>query len=110
MKDYLYRKNIPVKLLAGNLGISTSYLYQIIRGERKPSIELAQRIEEYTEGEVTVGQLLGFEEQGAERPAGPLEIHRNCDQRLSTLEEKQIQISEKMNQIESRLGTLEERK
>ena len=61
MKDYLFKYDISVKQFAGKLGISTSYLYQLIRRERKPSIELAHKIEETTEGEVKVEQLLGFE-------------------------------------------------
>ncbi len=40
------------KVVAENLGISTSYLSEILTGKKKPTIELAQRIEEYTNNEV----------------------------------------------------------
>ncbi|MCB1083769.1 MAG: helix-turn-helix transcriptional regulator, partial [Simkania sp.] len=47
MKDFLFRKNLTVKKFAGDLGISPSYLYQLLRGERKPSLQLAHKIEKY---------------------------------------------------------------
>lgn len=99
MKDYLFRKNLSVKQMAGDLNISTSYLYQLIRGERKPSIELAQRIEKITSGEVTLEMLLGSEEEGmtTKREWGLSEIQ-------SSVNEK---IEERLGKIESRLTALE---
>lgn len=85
--------------MAGDLNISTSYLYQLIRGERKPSIELAQRIEKITSGEVTLEMLLGIEEEGMapKREWGLSEIQ-------SSVNEK---IEERLGKIESRLTALE---
>lgn len=59
MKFYLFKHNLPVKKCAADLQISTSYLYQILSKERKPSLALALKIEHYTQGEVTVNDLLG---------------------------------------------------
>ncbi len=111
MKDYLFRKNLSVKQLAGDLNISTSYLYQLIRGERKPSIELAQRIEEYTDGEVTIGKLLGLE--GEEVSSCALgnsfaSQSKEYEQRFSSLENASEKFGEKLEEIEGRLIKLEQ--
>lgn len=102
MKDYLFRKNLSVKQLAADLEISPSYLYQLVRGERKPSLELAKKIETITDGEVTVGRLLGFK---GEKPG--MDLEAKYDARLAVLERVQGQFDEKIAQIESRLSKLE---
>lgn len=61
MKEYLFRKKITFKEFAFQLKISTSYLYQLISGDRKPSLKLAQKIEDYTQGAIDVNQLLGVD-------------------------------------------------
>lgn len=107
MKDYIFRKNLSVKQLAATLEISTSYLYQLIRGERKPSLELAQKIEECTGGEITVGKLLGFKEEGP-----PLDEKSSIDEyepRISLLENCSEKFSCKLEQFEERLSRLEEK-
>lgn len=63
MKAYLFKHDIPIKQCAGDLGISTSYLYQLLKNERKPSLALAIKIEKYTDGEVTAAELMGVEEE-----------------------------------------------
>jgi len=57
MRDYLFKHNLPVKKFAADLGISASYLYQLLKKERKPSLELALKIERYTQGKVSVDEL-----------------------------------------------------
>jgi len=61
MKEYLFRNKLTVKEFAFRLKISASYLYQLINGDRKPSLKLAQKIEEYTQGAIDVNQLLGVD-------------------------------------------------
>lgn len=39
MKDYLFKYDLPVKKFAADLGISVSYLYQLLKKERRPSLE-----------------------------------------------------------------------
>lgn len=103
MKDYLFRNNLSVKQLAADLEISPSYLYQLIRGERKPSLELAQRIETITEGEVTVGRLLGFtNEEG-----GDWGLHDQYVGKLQDIENSLETLHTKIDEIESRLSKLE---
>ena len=104
MKDYLFRKNLSVKQLASDLRISPSYLYQLIRGERKPSLDLAQKIETLTEGEVTVGRLLGFNENASDYYT----LHEQYQQKMAYVEESITEIHEKIEDFESRISKLEE--
>ena len=46
MKEYLFRNKLTVKEFAFRLKISASHLYQLISGDRKPSLKLAQKIEQ----------------------------------------------------------------
>ena len=61
MKEYLFRNNLTVKEFAFQLKISASYLYQLINGDRKPSLKLALKIEECTRGAIDINQLLGID-------------------------------------------------
>jgi transcriptional regulator with XRE-family HTH domain len=110
MKDYLFRKNLSVKQMAGDLNISTSYLYQLMRGERRPSAALAQRIETITSGEVTLEMLLGIEEEGmtTKREWCFSETQSlEHEKRISHLENVNEKIEERLGKIESRLTALE---
>ena len=104
MKDYLFRKNLSVKQLASDLEISPSYLYQLIRGERKPSLDLAQKIEIITGGDVTVGRLLGLNKQAPDY----FTLHEQYHQKMIHVEESIVEIHEKIEQFESRISKLEE--
>lgn len=94
MKAYLFKYDLPVKQFASDLGISTSYLYQLLRKERKPSLELALKIEQYTNGEVSVQELLEEKpEIVAKNPIEEkikyLETHlKRLEERLSMLEDQ----------------------
>lgn len=95
--------------MAGDLNISTSYLYQLIRGERKPSIELAQRIETITGGEVTLEMLLGIKgEEITIRCERTLSDHQSLEyeKRFSSLESAHEKIEERLENIEGRLTEL----
>lgn len=98
MKDYLFRKKLSPKQFAADLNISTSYLYQLMRGERKPSLELAQKIEDMTLGEVSVARLMGIEKRD-ESPT--------IEERLEQLEDSWIKLQIRLNTIEGRLSKLE---
>jgi len=52
LKDYLIKKDIPIKEFGKSLSLSKPHMYAVVRGERKPSLELAVLIEEKTENEV----------------------------------------------------------
>ena len=98
MKNYLFRKNISPKQFAADLDISTSYLYQLLRGERKPSLELAQKIEEYTSGELTVAKIMGIEKD---------EDPKTFEERLENLEAVSEKIELRLNKIEGHLKNLD---
>lgn len=57
LRTYLFNRDLPVKKFAADLGISVSYLYQLLKNERKPSLELALKIERHTQGNVSVEAL-----------------------------------------------------
>lgn len=62
------------------IGTSAAYISQIESGHRRPSIELAKRIEKATHGRVPAGALMGLGSSKAVREAStPFET----DQRLS---------------------------
>jgi transcriptional regulator with XRE-family HTH domain len=110
VKDYLFRKNLTVKKFAADLEISTSYLYQLLRGERKPSLQLAHKIEKYTSGEISVKDLLSEILQRKYVPSRELDLQKeleNQEKRLEDLEtsDKELRLSFEM--IEERLLKLE---
>ena len=53
--------------VAEQLGISVPFLGHICREVRRPSLDLAVRIERLTEGEVSVAYLAGLPEHTADR-------------------------------------------
>ena len=55
---YLSEKGISQRALAKKLGVSTNHVNLIAREKRLPSIYLARKIENATEGDVPVYELL----------------------------------------------------
>jgi len=110
MKDYLFRKNLTVKKFAADLEISTSYLYQLLRGERKPSLKLAHKIEKYTKGEITVKKLLDEALQKKSAFYKELDIQQELEiyeKRLLELEAYDKDLKIQFDLIERRLSKLE---
>lgn len=64
IKDFCKNKQIKIKDFAGILKIPPTYLSQIIIGYRRPSPELAAKIEQATGGQVSRLELLYPEKQG----------------------------------------------
>ena len=58
LKEYVEKENVNVCEMARKLEIHHSYLFMIITGKRHPSIHLARRIEDMTEGNVKVDELI----------------------------------------------------
>ena len=58
LDEYLFRKRISQTDFAKDLGISRNHLGEILRGRRTPSVKLAKKIEELTQGEVTREQAM----------------------------------------------------
>lgn len=52
LKDYLLKNGIKAKEFGESINLSKPHMYAILRGARKPSLELAVLIEEITSSEV----------------------------------------------------------
>lgn len=55
---YLKIKNIRNSQFAKNIGISRNYIELIISGKRRPGVNLAAKIQDNTDGYVSVDELL----------------------------------------------------
>lgn len=64
-KTWLQLKGIHQKDMAETIGIKPSSLSMILSGKTKPSLEIASRIEQLTNGEITRMDLLYPEETEA---------------------------------------------
>lgn len=58
LDEYLFRKRVSQTEFAKELGISRNHLGEILRGRRSPSVKLAKKIEELSQGEVTKEEVL----------------------------------------------------
>jgi hypothetical protein len=61
LRDWLYYKRMTVKQLAENIGICRMHASSIVNQRIRPGERLAKDIEQFTGGEVTREELLGFE-------------------------------------------------
>lgn len=57
LAKYLNSSKRSASWLAASVGCETSTITRILRGERRPSINLAARIERATGGEVTISDF-----------------------------------------------------
>ena len=60
LKRYLDEKRLTYREFAEKLGIRTQYVQSIAYGKQKPSLDLAVKIEEITNGELTAKDLLHY--------------------------------------------------
>lgn len=58
LKDFLKKNRWTQRKLAQELGVSEAYITYILNGKNNPSPILAKRIEELTDGAVTVYDLI----------------------------------------------------
>ena len=64
LAEYLSRHNVTQQVLAARAGIATNMVSAIKTGRRRPSPEVAKRIEAATNGEVPAANLLGVADTG----------------------------------------------
>lgn len=57
LRNYLFNEKMPASVFARKIGVSGNHMRLIVREEQRPGLELAQRIEIETGGQVTVGEL-----------------------------------------------------
>jgi transcriptional regulator with XRE-family HTH domain len=65
LREYLFKHRKTQVEMAKQLGVSVNHFSQLVRHKRHPSIALAIKIEELTEGEVTKEELI-FPQEGSE--------------------------------------------
>lgn len=58
LDEYLFRNKLSRTDFAEQLGISRGHLQHILNGSRRPSVPLAKKIQEITEGKVTKEEAL----------------------------------------------------
>ena len=58
LREYLQEQKISQRELARRLSISYSYIYMIMSGTRRPSVDVAREIVKMTNNEVTLDELL----------------------------------------------------
>jgi hypothetical protein len=59
LKDYLYFNEIKLRAFAESVDCTYNHMALIVRGQRKPGLELAMRISKETGGEVSVMDIRG---------------------------------------------------
>lgn len=64
LEIYLFEIAQTKKAFAETVGIDPGHLHSILRGRRRPSVKLARKIEEATDGKVTKEELLFPEDFG----------------------------------------------
>jgi len=58
LADYIKAKQTTASRLAGEVGVPVSTITRLLRGERKPGIDLVSRIVDATNGEVTAEDFM----------------------------------------------------
>ncbi|UWQ30225.1 helix-turn-helix transcriptional regulator [Leisingera sp. M523] len=74
LSKYLKRKKIRQKAFAEKVGISAPYLNQILAGKRRPGIDLMEKIQNATGGEVPVSEWLGKRKSKGSHSGSPAHI------------------------------------
>jgi hypothetical protein len=59
LRTYIEKNEINVPLFADELGVTADYLYKILRGERRGSLDLAFKVQEKTRGVVPAESFRG---------------------------------------------------
>ena len=59
LEEYLRKNKIRHRAFAKDVDISQAHVSLIIKGERRPSVEVAKRVEKTTNGDVSAAELLG---------------------------------------------------
>lgn len=66
VSDFLERRRLTQDDFARSIGVNRSFVSQLASGKKRPSPEIAKKIEAATDGEVSAASLLGVAELGGE--------------------------------------------
>ncbi|MBF5060042.1 helix-turn-helix domain-containing protein [Candidatus Neptunochlamydia vexilliferae] len=58
LEDFIDNSGMKKKLFAQMVGISRTCLWKILQGRSRPSLKTAQKIDELTDGKVSVKELI----------------------------------------------------
>ncbi len=82
LEDFISKSGLKKKSFAQSVGISTTNLWKILKGITRPSLRTAHKIEEFTEGKVSMQELLfGKCKRG-------VQLKPSIETRVSELEER----------------------
>ena len=95
LEDFIKKSGLKKKSFAQSVGISTTNLWKILKGITRPSLKTAQRIEEFTEGKVSMQEMLFG------KTSKKLNVQPSMERRLSELEHrvKKLETLEDCNEI-----------
>ncbi|QVL57805.1 MAG: helix-turn-helix transcriptional regulator [Simkaniaceae bacterium] len=82
LEEFIKKSGMKKKSFAESVGISTTNLWKILKGITRPSLKTAQRIEEFTEGRVSMQEMLFG------KSSKKLNIQPSLEKRISELETK----------------------
>lgn len=82
LEEFIKQSGMKKKSFAQSISISTTNLWKILKGITRPSLRTAQRIEEFTEGRVTMQELLF----GKSSPK--VNVRPSLEKRISELESR----------------------
>lgn len=83
LENFIKQSGMKKKFFAKSVGISTTNLWKILKGITRPSLKTAQRIEEFTEGKVSMQEML-FGKPSTQIPLQPPSVEK----RISALEDR----------------------
>ncbi|MCB1106964.1 MAG: helix-turn-helix transcriptional regulator [Chlamydiia bacterium] len=82
LEEFIKNSGLKKKSFAQSVGISTTNLWKILKGITRPSLKTAQKIEEFTEGKVSMQELL-FGKTNVD-----LKLQPSIEKRVSDLERR----------------------
>ena len=82
LEDFIKKSGMKKKSFAQSVEISTTNLWKILKGITRPSLRTAQKIEEFTEGRVSMQELL------FRKPSVKSKSHLSTEKRISDLEKR----------------------
>ena len=81
LKDWLKKNNMGFYKFASEVGFHPSFLYAVMKGEKRIGRKLAIKIEKYTSGEVSRSELLWPEDFEEKKSDGNTQLVMNLDKK-----------------------------